>query len=232
MSGIVVTASVRKTPLRGKGRWRALVHPIICCLALVQLGSCAHSGDILPLEIRQGRPVLKKTLPESKRIKVAVIPFADQRADPRLVGSRRDWFGGRTSLTVEGGDLGGSIAEVLVEEVKNRCGWHAWVAKPGVHQPEGETDVELHGTIAFFELSAAPGFWGTELAATVRIEINARHAADRRPFSSVAEGIESRWAFWFERSDLESLANLTTRKALERFMAQMVGDDCSFQQKM
>jgi hypothetical protein len=212
-----------------EGGWLGVVRLIICCVALMEFVGCAHSESILSLEIRQGRPALKRTLPESKRVKVAVDPFEDRRVDTRLIGFQRDWLGAKTSLIVEGSDLGNSIAEVLVEEVKNRCGWEAWVAKPGVHEPEQGPDVTLHGMIEFFEISVAPGFVGTDLAAAVRIEINARYTGGRRSSHAVAESVESDWAFSFERKDLERFANSTLRKAFDRFIVQAVVGDCALQ---
>ena len=232
MIGPAVPATTVRTPHAWTSvGWRVLACSVIGSIALSQFLGCAPSRDSIPLEIREGRPMLMKTFAESERLKVAVVPFEDQRADTSLIGFRKERCGRRTPLTVKGGDLGRSIAEVLVEDVKNRSGWQAWIAKPGVLEPEGGPDVTFNGKVLAFEASATPGFGGTNLAVTVRIEISPRHAVDQRLLVAVSEGIETRRVFWFELNDLKDLVNSTIRKAIDQYMSQMVVDRTSLQQK-
>ncbi len=231
MRGLVPTTTARTPHTRTSGGWLVFACSFIWWIAMSQLLGCAPTRDFMSLEIRQGRPMLKKTFAEAERLRVAVVPFGDRRADTGLIGFRRDWLGRKTPFTVEGGGLGDSIAEVLVEDVKSRRGWQAWISKPGVLEPEEGPDVRLHGTILAFEASATPAFGGTDLAATVRIEINAQHAVDQRSFVARAEAMESRRVFWFERHDLAGLVNATIRRAIDQFMSQLVVDGRSLQQK-
>lgn len=218
-----------------RAAWHGITGALICAIAMAQLTGCASARSVMPLEIRQTGPILHKVIPDAERLKVAVAPFEDRRDDTSVVGFRRHWLGRKTPLTVERGDLGSLVAEVWMEEGRHRRGWDAWLAKPGVLEPKDGADFLLKGKILAFEASASPGFGGTNLTASVRIEIEltGRRAAGRGPLVVVAEGTESRWVFWFERNDLERLLNSTIRRAMatDQFMPQAAVDGRSLSQK-
>ena len=224
---ISVQAKTGGMPPQGtQAKWRGVACAVICCIGIAQLMGCAPTRGFMPLEIRQTGPVLKKMIPEAERLKVAVAPFEDWRDDTSVVGFRRNWLGQKTPLTMERGDLGSLVAEVWVEDGRHRRGWEAWLAKPGVREPKDGPDFVLKGNILTFEAKASPGFGGTNLTASVRIEVELtdRRAAGRGPLVVVAEGMESRWVFWFERNDLERLLNSTIKRAMatDQFMAAAV----------
>jgi len=216
-------------------KWLGIVCAVICSIGMAQLMGCAPARGVMPLEIRQTGSILHKVIPDAERLKVAVAPFEDRRDDTSVVGFRRNWLGQKTSLTMERGDLGSLVAEVWVEDGRHRRGWEAWLAKPGVLEPKDGADFLLKGKILTFEASASPGFGGTNLTASVRIEVELtdRRAADHGPLVVVAEGTESRWVFWFERNDLERLLNSTIKRAMatDQFMSQAAVDGRSLPQK-
>jgi len=231
-----VQAKIGGMPRPGtQAEWLGIARALICCIGITQLMGCAPARGFVPLEIRQTGPALKKMIPEAERLKVAVAPFEDRRDDTSIVGFRRNWLGQKTPLTIERGDLGDLVAEVWVEDGRHRRGWEAWLAKPGVREPKDGPDFVLKGNILTFEAKASPGFGGTNLSVSVRIEleITDRHAAGRDPLVVLAEGMESRWVFWFERNDLERLLNSTIKRAMamDQFMAQAAVDGRSLPQK-
>lgn len=216
-------------------KWLGIVCAVVCSIAMAQLMGCAPARGVMPLEIRQTEPIVKKMIPDAERVKVAVVPFEDRRDATNVVGFLRNWLGQKTPLTMERGDIGSLVAEVWVEDGRRRRGWEAWLAKPGVREPKDGADFLLKGKILTFEANASPGFGGTNLTASVRIEVELtdRRAAGRGPLVVVAEGTESRWVFWFERNDLERLLNATIKKtmAADQFMAQAAVDGRSLPQK-
>jgi hypothetical protein len=231
-----VQAKIGGLPLRGtQAEWLGIACAVICSIGMAQLVGCAPARGLIPLEIRQTGPVLKKMIPEAGRLKVAVAPFEDLRDDTSVVGFRRNWLGQKTPLTLERGDLGSLVAEVWVEDGRQRRGWEAWLAKTGVLEPKDGPDFLLKGKILTFEANASPGFGGTNLSASVRIEleITDRHAAGRAPLVVVTEGMESGWVFWFERNDLERLLNSTIKRAMatDQFMARAAVDGRTLPQK-
>lgn len=231
MSGIILTVSARMPRALARGRWLVLVRPVICGIALSQLFGCVSSGEIIPLEIRQGRPMLKKTVPEAERLKVAVIPFEDQRPDTSRIGTRRDWLGSKTPLTIKGGNLGDILAEVFVDYLRNRHGWHTWVAKPGVVPPDGGPDITFSGTVVAFGADAAPGLGGTDLTVTAQIHMKAQHAVVQQSAVVRLEDVETQWVFWFEPRELETLVSSALRKNMEKFMSQVEVDRRSLRLK-
>lgn len=216
-------------------KWLGIACAVICSIGMAQLMGCAPARGVMPLEIRETGPILKKMLPEAERLKVAVAPFEDRRDDTSVVGFRRNCLGRKTPLTMERGDLGSLVAEVWVEDGRHRRGWEAWLAKPGVLEPRDGADFVLKGKILAFEANASPGFGRTNLTASVRIEVELtdRRAAGHGPLVVVAEGTESRWVFWFERNDLERLLNSTIKRAMasDQFMARAAVDGRSLPQK-
>jgi hypothetical protein len=201
------------------------VPSVICWILLLTLLGCASSHEIVPLEVRQGRPMLKKTLPAGQRLNVAVMPFEDQRADTSLIGIRRDWLGDETTFTIEGGRLGDILAEMFVDYLKQRQGWNAWIVKRGIVSPDGGPDITLSGKVVDFSAAAEPGFGVTDMTVTAQFLITGQHPVDQRSVVVAVDAIESSWAFGFERRDLEALLNATLRKELEQFMSQVVVEE-------
>ncbi|MDP2381486.1 MAG: hypothetical protein Q8N00_01645 [Nitrospirota bacterium] len=207
--------------LKSEERLRA-VPSVICWILLLTLLGCTSSREIIPLEVRQGRPMLKKSLSDGQRFNVAVMPFEDQRADSSRIGIRRDWRGDETTFTIEGGRLGDILAEMFVDYLKQREGWNVWIVKPGIVPPDGGPDVTLSGMVVAFSADAEPGFGVTDMTVTARFLITGQHPVDQRSAVVMVDAIESSWAFGFEPRDLEALLNATLRKDLEQFMSQVV----------
>lgn len=222
---------LRAPRLLTRDRWLGRM-PLVCgWILLLTLLGCASSPEVIPLEIRQGRPMLKQTLPEGQRLNVAVIPFEDHRADTRRLGIRRNWLSDETTFTIEGGPLGDMFAQMIVDYLKQRQGWNAWIVKPGIVPPDGGPDVTLSGTIVGFSAAAKPGFGRTDMTVTARFLITGRHPADQRSLVVTVDATESSWAFWFEPHDLEALLNATLRKDLEQFLSQVVAEKRSLRVK-
>lgn len=189
--------------------------------SLFQLQGCAPSRDFTALEIRNTRPMLKRTVPESEQLKVAVVPFEDRRDDTRGIGTRRDWLGISTTWTVVGDYVGDMIAEVVVDHLKRSFGWQAWIVRPGILQPDGGADITITGTILAFEATVGPAFGDRNLSVTTHIRLNASETVHNRSISEAIEDTVTHRVFWFEPRDLEYLINSTLRKQMDRFRLQL-----------
>lgn len=197
---------------------------MIGLLTLLSSSGCAPAQEVIHLEIRRSPPMLKKWLPVAETHRIAVIPFEDQRADTTRIGTRRDWLGNETPLTVGENLFGDMIAEVLVDYLKNREGWKAWIVKPGVVSPKGGSDLTVSGTVVAFEAKADPGFARTLLTVTSQIQMTALSPVDQHPVVATIADQETRWVFWYEPADLEGLTNALLRKMMEQFVAQVSVD--------
>jgi len=113
---------------------------------------------------------------------------------------------------------------MLVDYLKNRHGWHTWIAKPGVVPPDGRPDITLSGTVVAFGVEAVPGFGRTKLTVTSQIQVKALHAGDQESVALKLDNTEIQWGFWFERGNLEALVNTTVRKNMEQFMSHVTVD--------
>lgn len=214
-------ATTGKMFLREKALTIVLACPVMWFFVLFQLQGCSPSRDFMALEIRNAQPMLKRTVPEAERLKVAVVPFEDRRADTTSIGSRQDWLGTRTTWTVAGDDLGEKAAEVVVDHLKRSFGWQAWIVRHGILEPEEGPDITITGTILTFEATAAPGFGDTTLSVTTHIRLNASETVSRRSISESIEDTVTHRVLWFEPRDLELLINSALRSHLDRLSHQL-----------
>lgn len=194
-----------------------LACPVMCFFVLFQLQGCTPSRDFVALEIRKARPVLKRTVSEVERLKVAVVPFEDRRADTRRIGTHRSWLGTLTAWTVVGDDVGDIVAEVIVDHLRRAFGWEAWIVRPGILQPDGGADITITGTVLLFEANAAPRFGDTDLAVTTHLHLKATEIVSQRVTSETIEETVTQRVFGFEPRDLEFLINSTLRRQMDRF---------------
>lgn len=190
---------------------------VMSFFVLFQLQGCTSARDFTALEIRHARPMLKKTVPETDRLRLAVMPFEDLRTDTTSIGSQRDWLGTATVWTVVGDHVGDMIAEVMVDHLKRSFGWEAWIVRPAILPPDQGADMTLTGTILMFEAHALPEFGDTKLAVTIRVRLNATETISQQVLSETIEETVTRQVWWFEPYDMELLINSALRNQLDRF---------------
>jgi len=218
-TGLATMMGLRR--LRGASLAVVLAWFGMCVFSLFELQGCAPSRDFVALEIRNSPPMLKRTVPEAERLRVAVVPFEDRRTDTRGIGMRRDWMGTSTTWTVVEDSLGDMIAEVVVDHLKRSFGWKAWIVRPGILQPDGGADITITGTILTFEATVGPGFGDTNLSVTTHMRLNASETVSHRSISESIEDTVTHRVLWFEPRDLEHLINSTIRKQMDRFRLQL-----------
>lgn len=223
MSNCIPLESRQASGIMTRGGRPVLAWPVICWVILLTLQGCGPSRELISLEIRKRPQILAATVPESRRLKVAVAPFEDQRIETGRIGTRVDWFGAQTPVTIEGGSLGDMLAERFVEYLKRRHGWDAWIVKPGVVPPDGGPDVVLSGTVVAFAAEAVSGFAVTDLTVTTELHIiTGRQPVDQQSTPVTVKETESDWVFRFDPRDLEVLLDHTLLKGMDQFMLQVV----------
>ena len=187
-------------------------------LGLSSLAGCAGKEAAINLEVRSLPPPVRVVAPQDSRLKVAVAPFEDSRAEPGPIGTRRNLGGWETPFHVLGGELGEGVAFVLIDELRYRKGWDAWLAKPGVTEPDGGPDVTINGQIVRFIANARPWYGLTEITVNMELAVQALNARDGTVVHLVLVGDGSRRSLSFEQKDMEELLNVALRESLKKLL--------------
>lgn len=185
---------------------------------LFSLAGCAGEEAAINLEVRGLPPPVRVVEPQDSRLKVAVAPFQDIRAEPGRIGTHRPFWGRETPFSVVGGKLGEGVALVLIDELKSRKGWDVWLANPGVTAPEGGPDITINGQVVGFVANARPWFGLTEITVKTELAVQALNARDGTAVLLVIVGGGSRLLFLFEQEDMEELLNAALRESLETLL--------------
>ena len=151
-------------------------------------------------------------------LRVAVLPFDDQRQDKRQLGVRSHIFGGETYFNAPGGDAGLLVAQAMAEYLR-QSGWQAWLAKPGITVPGDAAEVVLTGQVQEFNAQARSRFFSTEVISGVRITVEAKNVSDNSTsrFSIVSSGSEP--VFWFDPDDVQAVLNDSIKVGTEKLLA-------------
>lgn len=187
-------------------------------LGLFSLAGCAGEEAIINLELRGFPPAVRAVAPQDSRLKVAVAPFEDARAEPGPIGTRRHLGWSETPFHVMGVGLGEGVTLVLIDELKYRKGWDAWLAKPGVTAPDGGPDVTINGQVVKFVANARPWFGLTEITVSMELAVHALNVRDGTEVRLVLVGDGLRRVFLFKQTDMEELLNAVLRESLKKLL--------------
>lgn len=199
-------------------RTRALLWAL--SLGLFSLAGCAGEESAINLEVRGLPPTVRAVAPQDSRLKVAVAPFQDMRAESGRIGTLTPFWGRETPFSVLGGKLGEGVILVLIDELKYRKGWDVWLANPGVTEPEGGPDVTISGQIVRFVANARPWFVLTEITVNTELAVQALNVRDGTVVRLVLVGNGSRRLFSFEQEDMEELLNAALRESLKTLLEE------------
>lgn len=192
---------------------------LLLIAGLPGLAGCAGYGDTVELEIRSEAGSITVPGSQETRLKVAVAPFLDGRADTSRLGTLTRFGDARTVFQVAGDDLGEMMAQAMIEYLKRRQGWRAWIAKQGVRPPEGGPDVTLSGRV--LECSANAESWpaGTRVTANTAIAVQVLNRGDGSTVRLTLDSHDSQWLFSFEPHDLERVLQRTLHGSFEKLLA-------------
>lgn len=189
-------------------------------VGLVGLVGCASVQPDLALEIRQVPVDARPPVPKPDGLKVAVAPFADERADPTRVGTLVHFWRQQTRFTVVGNDIGRIAAEMFVDYLKRELGFRSWLDKPGVVALEGGPDVELGGRLVDYHVTANSRLVGVKVQTTLELVISARNSLDGRSVQLRFKAEKSEWVFGFTPHVAEEQLYATFLQAIGHFLAQ------------
>lgn len=189
-------------------------------LGLFSLTGCAGEETIINLEIRGLPPAVRAVVPQNGRLKVAVAPFEDARAEPGPIGTRRHLGWSETRFHVLGAELGEEVALVLIDELKYKKGWDVWLAKPGVTAPEGGPDVTINGQVVRFIANTRSWFGLTEMTVNMELVVQAINVRDETAVHLVLEGGGARRLLLFKQQDIEELLNAALREGLNKLLEE------------
>jgi hypothetical protein len=195
-------------------------HVWVLGLGLFSLSGCAGEEAFINLELRGFPSAIKAVPPQDGRLKVAVTPFEDARVEPGPIGTRRGLGWRETPFHVLDVELGEAVALVLIDELKSRKGWDAWLAKPGVTAPESGPDVTINGQIVKFVANAGPWYGLTEMTVDMELAVQALDVRDGTEVRLVLAGDGSRPSLFFGQKAMEDLLNAALRESLKKLLEE------------
>ena len=189
-------------------------HPLIglCLLSSLVITGCAAQGEKIDVKI-SAKPGTEAKPPAATDVKVAVVPFQDDRIDRSRLGTRQHLWGGESTFAVPNGTVGEASARALVDYLK-RKGWQAALATNSTG-----ADITITGKLLEVAVDAKSGVAHTALTGRNKMVLQADNAADGSKVRETVSGIGSDTVFWFDPEDAEELLNELFDKNFERFLA-------------
>lgn len=184
--------------------------------SLVWLGGCAGKGEEIPMNVGIAPAATAAAAASVSSVKVAVIPFQDDRSDRTKLGTRHSLWGADQIYTVKSGTIGEATAKAFADYL-TRKGWRAQYAA-SANQAEG-ADVVISGKI--LELSAdAHGVVGsTDITAKNKVTVQAANQEDGSSITSTNSHTGNYTVFWYAPEDGEELLSEVLERNFEKFMS-------------
>ena len=192
---------------------------VVVALAIFMLLSllvgCSGTGEVVNLHIDAlpSDEAALESVGQSNRLTVRITPFEDVRPNKENLGVRTHLGGGTTLFRVDGGPATDVTAKVIAEYLKQR-GLDAKVGGDGA-----QADVVISGRLAEFSVHAKSRFFSTLLNTSLKLGLRAENAADGSATTMSLEDAREDTVFWFESSDLETLANEMLQDSVNNMLA-------------
>ena len=189
-------------------------HPLIglCLLSSLVITGCAAQGEKIDVKI-SAKPGTEAKPPAATDVKVAVVPFQDDRIDRSRLGTRQHLWGGESTFALPNGTVGEASARALADYLK-RKGWQAALATNSTG-----ADITITGKLLEVAVDAKSGVAHTALTGRNKMVLQADNAADGSKVRETVSGFGSDTVFWFDPEDAEELLNELFDKNFERFLA-------------
>ena len=184
----------------------------LCLLSSLVITGCAAQGEKIDVKI-SAKPGTEAKPPAATDVKVAVVPFQDDRIDRSRLGTRQHLWGGESTFALPNGTVGEASARALADYLK-RKGWQAALATNSTG-----ADITITGKLLEVAVDAKSGVAHTALTGRNKMVLQAKNAADGSKLSETVSGIGSDTVFWFDPEDAEELLNELYDKNFERFLA-------------
>lgn len=184
----------------------------LCLLGSLVITGCAAQGEKIDVKI-SAKPGTEAKPPAATDVKVAVVPFQDDRIDRSKLGTRQHLWGGESTFALPSGTVGEASARALADYLK-RKGWQAALATNSTG-----ADITITGKLLEVAVDAKSGVAHTALTGRNKMVLQADNAADGSKVRETVSGIGSDTVFWFDPEDAEELLNELFDKNFERFLA-------------
>jgi hypothetical protein len=184
----------------------------ICLVGFLVISGCATQGE--KIDVKIGAKSGTEAKPAATGgVKVAVVPFQDDRTDRSRLGTRQHLWGGESSFVLPSGTVGEASARALADYLKQR-GWQAALATNGTG-----ADITITGKLLDVAVDAKSGIAHTALTGRNKMVIQVDNAADGSKMRETVMGVGSDTVFWFDPEDAEELLNDLYDRNFERFFA-------------
>ena len=184
----------------------------LCLLSSLVITGCAAQGEKIDVKI-SAKPGTEAKPPAATDVKVAVVPFQDDRIDRSRLGTRQHLWGGESTFALPNGTVGEASARALADFLK-RKGWQAALATNSTG-----ADITITGKLLEVAVDAKSGVAHTALTGRNKMVLQVDNAADGSKVRETVSGIGSDTVFWFDPEDAEELLNELYDKNFERFLA-------------
>jgi len=184
----------------------------IYLLGFLVISGCATQGEKIDIKIGS-KPGAEAKTTASGAVKVAVVPFQDDRTDRSRLGTRQHLWGGESTFALPSGTVGEASARALADYLKQK-GWQAALATNGTG-----ADITITGKLLEVAVDAKSGIAHTALTGRNKMVIQVDNAADGSKVRETVMGVGSNTVFWFDSEDAEELLNDLYGSNFERFFA-------------
>lgn len=184
----------------------------IYLLVFLIVTGCAAQGEKIDVKISTKAGTESKP-PTDTAVKVAVVPFQDDRIDRSRLGTRQHLWGGESTFALPSGTVGEASARALADYLKQK-GWQAALTTNGTG-----ADITITGRVLEVAVDAKSGVGHTTITGRNKIVIQADNSADGSKIRETVSGIGNDTVFWFDPEDAEELLNDLYEKNFERFLA-------------
>jgi hypothetical protein len=190
---------------------------VLCVVAggmLLGLVGCAGKGERIEIAIPGKYSGKMLSAPAPGTLRVAVLPFEDQRPNKAHLGKRFHLWGGVSLFDLQAGTVADASAQALVDYL-NRRGWQATLV--GASGQDG-ADVIVTGAVQALSIDATSRFMQTELSATNTVLVQVANRSDGSVVRERLMGTGSDSVFWFEPADAQALVTELFEKNFQKFL--------------
>jgi hypothetical protein len=193
---------------------------------LIVIG-CAGKGERINVAIpgKWSGPATQNQVAGGLRI--AVVPFEDQRRDRAHLGTRSHLTGGVSYFDLPSGTIGDTTAQALAEYL-TRHGWRASLSRT---MDGASADATILGSIQDLSLDAKSGFMHTDLTARNSMVFQITNHADESSVHERVSGTGTDQVFWFDAEDAQSLTTELLETNFQKFLSDLKVDGRSVRLK-
>lgn len=181
-------------------------------LIFLATSGCAATGERMDVKIGT-KPAMDAKPAATSAVKVAVVPFQDDRTDRSRLGSRQHLWGGESTFALPSGTVGEASARAFADYLKQK-GWQAALATNGTG-----ADITISGKLLDVAVDAKSSIGRTALTGRNKMVVQVDNAADGSKVRETITGIGNNTVFWFDPEDAEELLNDLYAQNFERFLA-------------